>query len=225
MKKLLTILAFLIVSGAGFAQATTAPDYKIINKNITDKSSEYYYPTLVARYTAADTSMTLEQRRHLYYGYADMAGKAGRDESGEALKKMSELLMKPEPNREDLEAVLDYTATILASDPYSITIKQYRQYCLKELGYYKQAIAERAQTEIIVDAILSSGDGSTIDNTIHVVSQENEFEIVQLLGFEPEGDEYATNGQVDYIILGKNAYGKPGLYFEVPQQSKQVTGL
>jgi hypothetical protein len=225
MKKLLTLLAFLMLSGANFAQETAAPDYAGIYKNITDKDSDYYYPALVARYTAADTSMTLQQRRHLYYGYATMANKAGRAESAEALRKMSALLMKPEPGREDLEAVLDYTTTILASDPYSITIKQYRQYCLRELGYYKQAIAERAQTEIIIDAILSSGDGSTANNTIHVVSQENEFEIIQLLGFEAEGDEYATNGQVDYIILGKNAYGKPGLYFEVPQQSKQLTGL
>lgn len=225
MKKILTLLAFLMVSGTTFAQQTTAPDYALIKKNITDKTSDYYYPNLVARYTAADTSMTLEQRRHLYYGTATINTKTDRNASTEALRKMSELLMKPEPSRDDLEAVLDYTTTILAYDPYSITIKQYRQYCLRELGYYKQAIAERAQTEIIVDAILSSGDGSTVDNTIHVVSQETEFEIVHLLGFEPEGDEYATNGQVDYITLGKNAYGKPGLYFEVPQQSKQLTGL
>lgn len=224
MKKILTILVFLMVSGSGFAQGTTAPDYDAIAKNISDKNSEFYYPELVARYNAADTSMTLEQRRHLYYGSVAIH-KTGLRESTEALKKMNEVLMKQKPDREDMEALLDYTATILDYEPYSITIKQYRQYCMQELGYYKQAIAERAQIEIIIDAILSSGDGSAIDKSIHVVDQENEFEVVNLLGFEVDGDEYATNGQVDYIILGKNAYGKPGLYFEVTELPKQVTGL
>jgi len=224
MKKILTILVCLMVSGAGFAQEIEAPDYNTIARNVAEKDSEYYYPELVARYNAADTSMTLEQRRHLYYG-SIAVHKKGLKESTEALRKMNEVLMKQNPGREDLESLVDYTATILAYEPYSITIKKYRQYCLEQLGYYKQAIAERAQTEIIIDAILSSGDGSTLDKSIHVIDQDNEFEVISLLGFEPEGNEYATNGQVDYIVLGKNAYGKPGLYFEVTQMAKQVTGL
>ena len=226
MKKRLTLLLILVVAGfSATAQDTYRPDYSKIAKNISNKSSGYYYPELRERYIKADTSMTLEQRRHLYYGYAFNRGTTSATESAAAIAKLNALLVKPEPTDADFEMVLSYTATVLAYMPFSITVKQYREFCLQKLGRHGEAIAERAQTEMVIDAILSSGDGKTMENSIHVVEPENEFEVVTVIGYKPQNHMYATNGEVDYIELSENLYGTEGLFFVVAQVPKEVTGL
>ncbi|RXM40497.1 hypothetical protein BOQ62_05945 [Chryseobacterium sp. CH21] len=46
-----------------------APDYTLIQKNIEDKSSEFYYPKLLKRLKQNDTLLTSNQYHHLYYGF------------------------------------------------------------------------------------------------------------------------------------------------------------
>jgi hypothetical protein len=41
----------------------------LIQKNIENKNSEFYYPELLKRLKQNDTLLTGEQYRHLYFGY------------------------------------------------------------------------------------------------------------------------------------------------------------
>lgn len=226
MKKILTLLIILLVTGFNAtAQDTYRPDYNNIANNVADRNSEYYYPELAERYAKADTSMTLEQRRHLYYGYVFNKNVESIAQSNLAIAKLNELLVKPEPTNEDYNLVIEYSAAVLDYMPFSITVKQYREFCLQKLGRYREAQIERAQTEMIIDAILSSGDGKTVEHCIHVVTAENEFEMVAVIGYQPQRQEYATNGTVDYIELSQNPYDTEGLFFEVAQVPREVTGL
>jgi hypothetical protein len=225
MKKIFTLLAFLMIFGANAQEETSSPDYAFIQKNITDKSSPYYYASLYSRYKNADASLTLEERRHLYYGYVLTPRKIDEAALMQTHANLKEILQKQNPTIPDLENVVAYTATLLEASPFSITIKKYRQYCLMQLERFDDAKTERDQTDIIVDAILSSGDGTTKQNSIHVIDAANEYELVTVLGFEPVGDQYATNGQYDYFTINKNAYNLSGLYFEVSAPKNQVTGL
>lgn len=226
MKKILTILAFLTILGANAQQSETAsPDYALIQKNITDSSSPLYYATLYNRYKKGDTTLTTQESRHLYYGYAFTPKNYDKALLSKTHASLNEILQKENPTTADLQDVIKYTAVLLEANPFSITIKKYRQYCLTQLELYKDAKTERAQTDIIIDAILSSGDGTTKQNSIHVIDAANEFELVSILGFESVNDEYATNGQYDYFTINKNAYNLPGIYFEVSSPKNQVTGL
>ncbi|WP_449400815.1 DUF4919 domain-containing protein [Chryseobacterium wanjuense] len=45
-----------------------APDYEVIQKNIEDKNSEFYYPNLLKKLKANDTLISGDQYRHLYFG-------------------------------------------------------------------------------------------------------------------------------------------------------------
>jgi len=226
MKKIFTLLAFLMILGTNAQQnETVSPDYALIEKNITDKDSPLYYTSLYERYQKADAKMTLEECRHLYYGYALTSKKHDMALLSKTHANLKEILQKQDPTTADLENIVNYTATLLEANPFSITIKKYRQYCLMQLQRYDDAKTERTQTEIIVDAILSTGDGTSKLNSIHVIDAANEYELVTILGFEPVGDEYATNGQYDYFTINKNPYNLPGLYFEVSGPKNQVTGL
>jgi dethiobiotin synthetase len=62
----------LVISALfSYAQETKikAPKYKTIKKNIAKEDSNFFYKNLLQRYKNSDTTMTLEEKRHLYYGY------------------------------------------------------------------------------------------------------------------------------------------------------------
>ena len=49
-------------------------DNDAILRETIDTGSPYYYPAIYMRYMSGDTTLTLEDHRHLYYGYALAAG-------------------------------------------------------------------------------------------------------------------------------------------------------
>ncbi|MES2485562.1 MAG: DUF4919 domain-containing protein [Bacteroidota bacterium] len=230
MKKLITLMALLIVSAAFAQQETSSPDYTAIQKNIKDKSSAYHYTKLMERYIKADTTLTLNERRHLYYGFAFMPAKMDEIAIRATEQQLKEALHKPDPNQKDMADVINYSGMLLEAYPFSITLKQYRAFCFETLGRYDEAAAEKAQTEMLIDAMLSSGDGKSAQTAIHVIDAGNEYELVQIMGFETLDDEYLVNNKYDYLTLNKNAYSLPGLYFDASVTPKtaaarQTAGL
>lgn len=226
MKKLITLLAILALAGTNAAaQDMQKPDYALIEKNIRDKNSGYYYPELFNRYQKADTALTLQQARHLYYGYAYVPALVTARDAVEALQKLNDILGKPAPTAADCTAAVEYTDVILAYEPFSLTVKQFRIACLRQLGRFDEAIAERAQCDIITEAILSSGDGTSRERSIHVLDSDNEMEVLSLMGFKPVESDFAVTGNLDYITLQKNAYNRQGVYFYVNNVPEEVSGL
>ncbi|MFP9113729.1 DUF4919 domain-containing protein [Flavobacterium sp. RHBU_3] len=224
MKKLFTTLMLLVMIVAN-AQEIQKPDYNSIEQNIHDSASKYYYPKLFGRYKKADTTLTLEEARHLYYGSAYIQAPVSTEEAVEALQKLNGILAKSAPTQADCLTALEYTDVILAYEPFSLTVKQYRMACYRQLGRYDEAILERTQCEIIADAILSSGDGTTKDRSIHVLDTDNEMEVLSLMGFKPAAGDYAVTGNHDYITLQDNAYRRPGVYFYINNAPVAVSGL
>ena len=223
MKKIFTFLAILLFIGAN-AQETVKPDYALIEKNIKDKNSPYFYSNLLERYNAADVSLTVEERRHLYYGFAVLDKPVDEVAMKETENKLKEALHKQNPTLADLNDVVTYTGQLLEVYPFSITMMQYRVYCLKALNRYEEAAKVREQSDIIIDAMLSSGDGTTPENCIHVIDVKNEYELVGILGFEPQGEEYMISNKYNYVVINKNSYDLPGLFFDTTT-AKTVTGL
>lgn len=215
MKKIYYLLALFISFTAG-AQSTdiTAPDYASIEQNINNSNSPYYYPKLFEKYMQADASMTLEEKRHLYYGYALTTNYAPFSRAQEE-KDLYELLVQSNPGKKEYEKVLKYTDIILQNYPYSLRIKDYRIYCLKELGRIQEAELEMAQKEIIIDAVLSSGDGTTKETSLYVINPVNEYEFIDLIGYEYAGREELIENRYDYLVLNENSYNLKGMYFDV----------
>ncbi|MFL9843782.1 DUF4919 domain-containing protein [Flavobacterium rhizosphaerae] len=213
MKKIFILLAAFIVLGTSAQeQLTKKPDFTAIAKNIKAENSPYFYTTLFERYNRADTSMTIEERRHLYYGLAFTTVKTP-ERLAQTEEKLREILHQPNPTKKDYEDVITYTGVVLQAYPFSISVKKYREYCLKELGLYEMAAKEHAQSEILIDAMLSSGDGTTQDKSIYIIDLKNEYELIEVLGFTTPGDAYTAAGKYDYLVLDENAYQLEGLFF------------
>ena len=61
-------LMLLILPATGMAQQRV-PDNEEILAEIIDGESPHYYPHLMERYMAGDTTLTLDDYYYLYYGF------------------------------------------------------------------------------------------------------------------------------------------------------------
>lgn len=211
---LFTVLFFAFININAQTEEFTAPDYKIIEKNVADKNSALYFDKLFERYAKSDTTMTLEEKRHLYYGYSFQDEYSPYSRS-EAEKKLRELLQKDDGTKDDLKKIIEYTDEILKTYPFSIRIKEYRIYSFRELGMIAEAEKESVQGEIIIDAILSTGNGTDKETCFYVINTSNEYEVLSLLGFEFGGSQSLIDGRYDYLALADNPYQIKGFYFDV----------
>lgn len=223
MKKILTLLTILILGASAIAQETSVPDYAAIEQHITNPDSEFYYPALLQRYQNADTTLTAAQLQHLYYGSIYIQRPISTAQAMEALKEFNAVVSQPSPTRADLEAALGYTDVLIKFKPYSILLKQYRVFCLKELGRIDEALKERTQYEMIAETILASGTGTTAENSIHVTDVDNESEILELLRYKQQGEPQTPKPETDYIPVANNVYGVKGIYFYIPQPKRELS--
>lgn len=223
MKKLFILLA-LFGFTTGYSQnGTVAPDYAAIEQHITNPDSEFYYPALLQRYQNADPTLSAEALQHLYYGSIYIQRPVSTEQAMEALKEFNAVVSQPSPTRADLEAALGYTDVLIKFKPYSILLKQYRVFCLKELGRIDEALKERAQYEMIAETILASGTGISAENSIHVTDVDNESEIIELLRYKANGMPQTTATETDYIPVANNVYGVKGIYFYIPQPKRELS--
>jgi hypothetical protein len=208
------LLLFLFTGAYAQAEEFTKPDYKLIEKNVTDKNSPLYFDRLFERYNRADSTMTTEEKRHLYYGYSYQE-EYSPYETPEAQEDLDKLLQKEDTDKKTLEKLLKITAKVLKEYPFSIRVKEYRIYCFKELDMPVEAEKETAQVAMIIDAIVSTGDGTTPEKCFYVINTGNEYEILDILGFDFGGKQELVEYKYDYLTLAENAYNIEGLYFEI----------
>lgn len=215
----------LLFTVIGYAQTEnyTPPNYELIKKNSTDKNSKLNFEVLYERYTNADSTMTIEDKRYLYYGYSftDYYSPYGTG-STEVRQKLNELLQKKEGDKNDLKKVIEYTDELLSDFPFSIRLKNIRIYCFRELDMIEEAKKEEFQANAIIDALLSTGNGVDKETCIYVINVTNEYDLIGVFGFSYGGEQSLIDGRYDYLTIDENPYEIEGLYFDV---SRSLNGL
>jgi hypothetical protein len=215
MKPLFSFFLLIFSTGA-FSQTEefSKPDYTQIEKNVGDKKSPLYFDTLFERYKKADSTMTIEEKRHLYYGYSYQENYSPYSIS-DSQEDLNKILQKQDSDKKTFEKLIKVSAKVLEDFPFSIRIKEYRIYAYKQLGKYKEARAEEIQASIIIDAILSTGDGTSQENSFFVINTTNEYEILDIMGFRFGGEQELIEHKYDYLTLAENSYNIKGFYFDV----------
>ena len=214
MKPIL-IISFLLFSVSSFSQdwKFESPSYDQIEKNIKTKKSNLFYDTLMNRFQRVDSTMTLDEKRHLYYGYSfnEKYSPYSRSDFNDSLKI---ILQKESHDKIDLDRIIKFGDSILVSNPFDLSTINYQLYALEQ-NENKEGFGNKfIQLTIIIDAIISSGNGKNKKDAFYVIYTSNEYNLISILGFEFGGTQSLIE-HYDYLTIAENDAGIEGLYFDV----------
>ncbi|GLB47925.1 DUF4919 domain-containing protein [Neptunitalea lumnitzerae] len=190
-----------------------APNYGNIEKAITKKKSSFYYPLLMKRFQKADTTLTLEDKRHLYYGYQfqekyNPYGKSVYNDSLDLSLKITN------PTEDTFKDIIRYSDSILAENPFDLRTISNQLNAYETLQMEKEFMIKLFQFTSTIDAIISSGDGKEEETAFYVLYVPHEYDLINIIGLE-FGGEQSLIKTYDYLTLKENEYDLKGLYFEV----------
>jgi len=214
MKKI-SLLFTLLWSIIFFAQNDNfkKPNYPEIKKKIEQKNSKFNYLKLLKKYNQADSTLTIEEKRNLYYGYIHHPNYSPYS-SREFTDKISAILNKKTITPEEYNSIITYTDALLKENPFDINAMNYKFYAYQQLGDSSAAIKVSSKIKIITDAILSSGNGLTKETAYFVIIPTHEYSTLNFLGYHFGGNQSLID-HYDYLSLKENEQNIEGLYFDV----------
>ncbi len=189
------------------------PEYKAIERAVADNTSGFYYPKLMARFLSGDSTLTLEERRHVYYGYqfqptySPYGFSPHEKELGQLMNKEGHL------SQDELRRVVVLSDSVLSKNPFDLTAISFRMFGYEMLGDHQEVQRTKARGNIMLDAIYSSGDGRSKKTALYVLYTRNEYSIINILGYKFEGQSLVD--LCDVMKVSDNPDGIKELYFDV----------
>jgi len=214
MTKYILFLSLLFVSGFIYSQTKEyeAPDYKVIQKNIENKDSEFYYPKLMNKLKANDTLITNDQYKHLYFGYTFQKDYHPYKTS-ENEKKLNSYFQKEDLKKSDYTEIIKISNAALNDFPLNLRVMNFLAYIYHLDG--NEAMAKKVSHNFygLFGAIFSSGDGRDCTTGFHVITVSHEYVVMNILQLEIASQ--SLSGDCDYLSLEKDKYKLPGVYFNI----------
>lgn len=220
LNKLIILLTINLISIQCIAQNNKGfekPDYAKIEKVTKDKSSPNYYPKLLKRYLSNDNTLTDDEYSLLYYGYFFQDGYSSYGSASKFSDSLKELFKKPKTTDDDRRNIIRYTKDDMKTSPFSLRD-------LFRLFNLYQADNDKTNSDLclyklekLAKTISATGDARTDSTGLHVMTVEDEYTIIALLGYEFAGTHKQTANHCDYLTLKKNDDNLDGLYFDVKQ--------
>ncbi|WP_436416529.1 DUF4919 domain-containing protein [Petrimonas sp.] len=217
MKKLIIITLLAVCATTAFAQydGPYAPDYKQIERNIKNNASNFNYHDLMTRYELGDSTMNIEEQRHLYFGYVFQPAYNPSDTS-QYNAKMAGILNKQHFSEQDYDEILSFADALLTEDPFNLRALNAKLlvYAQKNnVEAYKKTAQKR---NIVQQAIVSSGDGMEKSTPYYVIKVAHEYDILGFLGFNFGGqDKIERNCNCNSLTLANNRFGIEKMYFNI----------
>ncbi|OJV75574.1 MAG: hypothetical protein BGO34_01110 [Bacteroidia bacterium 44-10] len=191
------------------------PNYDQIQANIGNKQSNFYYQKLWDRYLRGDSTLTVDEARHIYYGYVFNKDYSSLS-SAKNTKEVYAILNKEEPSQKEWEEVISLLNTALQVEPFSCRYLYYQNIAYNALKNDKDAAKNHHKIQCVLNALTSTGDAFTKETAIHVIAVPTEYDYLFLLNL-PRGDQALVNGGFDVLYIGENQEGIEEMWFDVNQ--------
>lgn len=222
-----SVLSFVLICTSLFIHAQDwvyeAPDYDLIKRDIADEESHLFYDSLLVRFQRGDTTMSLEELRHVYYGYIHQDAYSPYKSDGNR-DQLREIQQKDSLTTEDFLKVLELTGETLSDDPFNLRVMS----TAADAAYFLEDTATLMrmvfQYNAIIDVILSSGYGLEEENAFYVISVSHEYVFLGALGFQ-FGGQQSLIGQCDKLELQDNEAGIEAFYFNVSASLNSMSKL
>jgi hypothetical protein len=225
-KILLSLMLFAFVSDNLHSQGLNflAPDYDRIKKIVTAKTSVYYYPELIKRYRKNDTTLKKDEYRLLYYGFF-FYKLYKLDAKNEYSDSLNMIFKKTQYTDEDIKKVIELENIVLEQYPFNLGDLVYLSNSYKRLGdsvLYKKT---EYKIRMIMETILSSGDGKSEETAWHVLAVSHEYDLLRIMGFKGIGHQAITKKGFDYLEVAENQYKIKGFHFNINMVLQKMNGL
>lgn len=172
-----TIFFLLLFTAANlYSQRVGKIDFYKIKKNITNQESNYFYPSLLARIWANDTTLTYNEYKHLYYG--NVFQTYYHPYGASFLKKDFNEVYAEGNALKSIKKGLD----VLAENPVDIEVTLKILLAYLELGEREMARIFAKKYYGFLDVIYASGDGESLESAYVVISVDDEYRVVGDLG-------------------------------------------
>ncbi|HHC80572.1 MAG TPA: DUF4919 domain-containing protein, partial [Flavobacteriia bacterium] len=164
-------------------------------------------------FMASDTTMTLDEKRHLYYGYIyqDTYSPYGHSNYTDSLKV---LMQKRQLSNDELKNVIVFSDSILTKNPFDLRVMNTKLFAYKEFKNDSAFQKTLNKFKIVIDALLSSGDGRKKKTAFYVINVSHEYDLLNILGFSFGGQQTLID-HYDYLTVVENPQKIEGFYFDV----------
>ncbi len=215
MKKFLWFVTMISFSSL-YAQEVpyNKVDFEKIRKAISDSSSLLYYPRMMGRLKHNDTTLTLEEYRHLYYGYTFQDQYEPRWHSRQS-EILNSYYAKDSLNSADCDSIIKYAKLSIEENPFDL-----RQIKMLAFAYHLKE-DETMSVKIylnrigLIDAILSSGDGRECESGFTVISTSHEYEILQVYNLEMKKQSLSKDWHCDHLTIETPSHKTDDIYFDI----------
>lgn len=195
--------------------AFTPPQYDSIAEKIKQKESNLYYPVLWARYQQGDSTLNLEEKRHIYYGYVFHENFSPYMPGGDT-KKAYAILNKEQPTEKEWKTLIGLLDDLIQHEPFNIRLIYYQSIAYEALQQQEDLNRCIHKIKCLMDALNSTGDGLEKESAIHVIAPSHEYGFLFLHNFSAQS-QALINGGFDLLYLQPNKKGITELWFDVNQ--------
>lgn len=226
-----TLLTFtLYAREAGYP---APPDDNAILAAIIDPDSPYNYSVLMTRYQAGDTTLTLEEYRHLYYGYI-WQPEYKPFETIKARDNILEILAQDKaPEYQDYMEIIRNGNEVMRRDPFSPSNINFLIYAFGQVKDESNELKNFYRLNMIKRTILSSGDGMKVNTAWHVTRFEHATDIMGSMNMKYRKPIVIDRETEYYTLESRGPDGEKGYYFNYGrvlrnsadrQQSRETSG-
>lgn len=204
---------------SGLDISFAAPNYKTIETNIKDDTSNMYYPALMKRFLNSDSTLTLEEKRHLYYGFVFQDNYSPYKIS-EYMDSAKVLKGKADLTEEDYAKLIGFYDKALEENPFNTNALYEKMHVLFTTKRADEHRKTTKQYDVIIQAVASSGRGLTKETAFHVIEVAHEYALMRALGLQPGSQQLIDH--YDYVEFKPNKHGIKGFYFDISQCFNQL---
>lgn len=199
MKRFLHIL--LVVAVLPMISWAKIPDDEDILRKIIDRSSPYFYSTLMTRYRNLE-QLNEDEYHYLYYGYAF-------DENYKPLSPCKALddfyalistIDTKRLDKDDIQQLITACHNVMAHDPFNPTVLNFLIFAYGNCGDREKEEAYYRHMNGILETIKSSGDGRGEKYPMHIIMFSHATDLVASLGVEHRKAQIISR-KVEYIPL------------------------
>ena len=211
------VLGLMILWGAGGLSAQDqepeypqAPDNEAILKAILDIDSPLYYPVLMTRYRAGDTTLTLNDYRHLYYGYAWQPEYKPFETPSADFKLLEEFDHGLDSlTTEDCERIIKFANEVMKTEPFHPSTVNFLAFAYGALGDTLNERINYHRLNMLLETIRSSGTGIRENSPWHILYYSDATDVLASMN----------------LLYGKNTVvSRTTEYFPLHQRNGKIRG-